>query len=87
MSLSRVLISLFVLVAALFVAGCASTPSEQAATTQCKVAVADFAGKPARNVSTLEQDAAEMRLYRLGYARGSYRGGQNVFMDAAHDCY
>ncbi len=87
MSPSRVLIPLMILAPVFIVAGCASTPSEQVAAKECKVAVADFAGKPAKNVSPAEQAAAEMRVSRLAYARGGYGTGTNLLADISRDCY
>lgn len=83
---SRVLIPVMILAPVFFVAGCASTPSEQVAANECKIAVADFAGKPSKNVTPAEQAAAEMRISRLALARG-YGTGANLLGDIAHDCY
>jgi hypothetical protein len=87
MSQLRVLIPITMLVALFLVAGCASTPAEQLASRDCKIAVADFPGKPAKNVTPAEQAAAEMRISRLAYARGGYGIGTNLLADAARDCY
>jgi hypothetical protein len=87
MSPSRVLIPVLILAPVLLLAGCASAPSEQAAARECKIAVADFAGKPKKNVTPAEQAAAEMRINRLAYARGGYGIGNNVFADLNRDCY
>ena len=87
MSASRILIPLMIFAPVLLVAGCASAPPEQLAAKECKVVVADFAGKPAKNVSPTEQAAAEMRMSRLAYARGGYGTGTNLFADVARECY
>lgn len=87
MSPSSVLIPLMILAPVAFVAGCASTPSEQVAARECKIAVADFAGKPSKNVTPAEQAAAEMRMNRLAYARGGYGTGTNLIADITRDCY
>lgn len=87
MSPFRVLIPLVVFAPVLLVAGCASTPSEPVAARECKVVVANFAGKPAKNVSPTEQAAAEMRISRLAVARGGYASGPNLFADSARECY
>jgi hypothetical protein len=84
---SRVLIPVVILAPVLFVAGCASTPSEQLATRECKIVVADFAGKPSKNVTLAEQAAAEMRMSRLAYQHGGYGTGTNLFADVTRDCY
>ena len=86
MSPSRVLIPVMILAPVLLVAGCASAPSERLAARECKIAVADFAGKPSKNVTPAEQAAAEMRISRLAVARG-YGTGTNLLGDAARDCY
>lgn len=87
MSPSRVLIPIMILAPVFFVAGCASTPSEQLATRECKIAVADFAGKPSKIVTPAEQAAAEMRVSRLASARGGYGTGTNLLADISRDCY
>jgi hypothetical protein len=83
---SRVLIPVMILAPLMLVAGCVSTPSEQLAAKECKIAVADFAGKPSKDVSGPEQAAAEMRISRLALARG-YGTGTNLLADVARDCY
>ena len=87
MSRSHVLIAITLLVPVFMVAGCASTSSGQLAGNDCKIAVADFPGKPAKNVTPAEQAAAEMRISRLAYDRGGYEIGANLLADAARDCY
>ena len=86
MSPSRVLIPVMILGPVFFVAGCASTPPEQLAARECKITVAEFAGKPAKNVTPAEQAEAEMRMNRLAYARG-YGIGNNLAADITRDCY
>jgi len=82
----RFLIAVMTCAPALLVAGCASTPPEQLASRECKVVVADFAGKPSKNTTPIEQAAAEMRMSRLANERGGYWNGPNVFADLARDC-
>lgn len=84
---SRVSISLMILVPALLMAGCASTPSEPVAARECKVVVADFPNKPSKNVIRAQQAEAEMQVTRLAYARGGYGIGNNLVADIARDCY
>lgn len=67
-------------------AACASTP-DQVASRDCKVVVADFPGRPAKNVSSAEQALAQMRVSRLAAERGGYASGPNLAADAARDCY
>lgn len=71
----------------LLVAGCASTPSDQLARRDCKIAVADFPGKPSKNPAAAEQAAAELRVSRLAHVRGDYGIGNNLLADIARDCY
>ncbi len=69
-----------------FLAACASAP-DQLASRECKVVVADIAGKPSRNVNSAEQAAAQMRVSRLAMERGGYTAGPNLAADASRDCY
>ena len=78
---------LLVLIPVVFVAACASTPPEQLASSECKIVVATFPNRPATNVNRAEQAAAEMSVSRLGYQRGGYGIGNNLFADAARECY
>lgn len=78
---------LLVLIPVLFVAACASTPTEQLASRECKIVVSTLPNRPATNVNRAEQAAAEMSVSRLGYAHGGYGVGSNLFLDAARDCY
>ena len=87
MSASRVLFPVMMLAAVFVVAGCASAPPEQLASRECKVVVADFPGKPSKNVTRAEQAEAEMRVNRLAYARGNYGIGTNLVADIARECY
>jgi hypothetical protein len=87
MSPSRVLIPVMILGSAFFIAGCASTPPEQLAARECKITVAEFAGKPSKTVTPAEQAGAEMNISRLAYSRGRYGVGNNLLADTARDCY
>ena len=82
----RISIPVMILAALLLAAGCASTPAEQLAARDCKVAVADFAGKPLKDISPAEQAAAEMRVSRLAYASGGYRSGTSLLGDISREC-
>ncbi|MEO8134716.1 MAG: hypothetical protein ABI831_12145 [Betaproteobacteria bacterium] len=74
------------LIPILFLTACASAP-DQLASRECKVVVADFAGKPSKDVNRAEQAAAEMRVARLAYSRGGYTSGNNLVADVVRDCY
>jgi len=84
--MSRFSIPLALLAVAALAAGCASTPPDQLAARECKIAVADFVGKPAKNVTAAEQAEAEMRMSRLAMNRGGYASGTNVIADITRDC-
>lgn len=81
----RIFITAMIL-APVFVAGCASAPPEQLAARECKITVADFAGKPSKNVSRAEQAAAELRMSRLASQRGGYASGNNLAADITREC-
>ena len=87
MSPSRALFPVALLASALLAAGCASAPPEKYASAECKIVVADFPNKPSKNVTRAEQAEAQMRMTRLGYARGSYGIGNNLIADINRDCY
>ena len=86
MSPSRVLLPVALSLAAVLAAGCASTTPEKYAARECKIVVADFPNKPAKNVSRAEQAEAEMKISRLAYARG-YGVGNNLVADIVRECY
>ena len=86
MSPLRILVPAAILVPAFLIAGCASAPPELLAARECKIAPADFVGKPKKNATAAERAEAEMKVSRLGYGRG-YGIGQNLMSDAARDCY
>jgi len=77
-----------VLIPALILAGCAAAPAEQsAASTDCKVAVATFAGKPIKDATPAEQAEAQLKFSRLASARGGYRPGSDMLNDVNRGCY
>jgi len=86
MSPLRILIPATVIATVLVLAGCASAPPELLAARECKVAVADFAGKPSKNVTRAEQAEAEMRVSRLALARGGYAARPNLAAEISRDC-
>jgi hypothetical protein len=71
----------------LLLGACASAPDQQAAARECKVAVADFPGKPKQDVTAAEKADARMKISRLAWERGGYASGNNVFADVMRDCY
>ena len=87
MSPSHVLLPVALSLAALLVAGCASTTPEKYAARDCKIVVADFPNKPSKNVTRAEQAEAEMKMSRLAYSRGGYGIGNNLVADITRECY
>ncbi len=79
---------LLLLVPALFLAACASSPeTQQLASTNCKIVPGQFVNVPKKNPTAAEQAEAQLKMQRFAYSRGGIGVGTNMAQDAVKDCY
>ena len=77
---------ILILVPALAVAACASTP-EQYASKECKIVPATFVNVPKKDPSAAERAEAQLKMQRFAYSRQSYNLGNDMPAQAVRDCY